>query len=404
MRMQGANSEKILISGIGLISAIGSNVQECLESLRSGRTGIGHARMLQTRHRDEFMLGEVKLSNEQLCDLLAISEKDRIGHTRTSLLALSAGLEALLDAGFKPGDLGGHRIGIISATTVGGMDKSENSYRTRDFASGFVQTHPSGDSTDKIAKYLGIDAYLSTLSTACSSAANAMMHAARLIHHGYLDAVLVGGVDPLSRFTLNGFNALMILDREWCCPFDQNRRGLNLGEGAGFIVLEKESLVKQRGAKSYCTLAGYANANDAYHQTASSPDGEGAFISMSKALEMSGLKPEEIDYINVHGTGTSNNDLSEGLALKRVFGEKLPPFSSTKAFTGHTLGAAAGVEAVISILSIEHGLIFPNLNFSEPIAEFGVAPVTELISRPVKSVLSNSFGFGGNNSTLVFSR
>jgi 3-oxoacyl-[acyl-carrier-protein] synthase-1 len=230
------------------------------------------------------------------------------------------------------------------------------------------------------------------------------MHGARLIHHGYLDAVLVGGVDPLSRFTLNGFNALMILDREWCCPFDQNRRGLNLGEGAGFIVIEKESSVKERAAKSYCSLAGYANANDAYHQTASSPDGEGAFMSMSKALEMSGLRPDEIDYINVHGTGTSNNDLSEGLALKRVFGDTLPPFSSTKAFTGHTLGAAAGVEAVISILAIEHGLIFPNLNFSEPIVEFGVAPVTKLISRPVRTVLSNSFGFGGNNSTLVFSR
>lgn len=127
-------------------------------------------------------------------------------------------------------------------------------------------------------------------------------------------------------------------------------------------------------------------------------------MSMSKALEMSGLRPDEIDYINVHGTGTSNNDLSEGLALKRVFGDTLPPFSSTKAFTGHTLGAAAGVEAVISILAIEHGLIFPNLNFSEPIVEFGVAPVTKLISRPVRTVLSNSFGFGGNNSTLVFSR
>lgn len=404
MSMQGANSEKILISGIGLISAIGSNVQECLEALSSGRTGIGRAQFLQTRHKDEFMLGEVKLSNEQLFDILAISEEDRIRHTRTSLLALSAGREALLDAGFKLGDFGGRRIGIISATTVGGMDKSENSYPTRDLASGFVQTHPSGDSTDKLGEYLGIDAYRSTLSTACSSAANAIMHGARLIHHGYLDAVLVGGVDPLSRFTLNGFNALMILDREWCCPFDQNRRGLNLGEGAGFIVIEKESSVKERAAKSYCSLAGYANANDAYHQTASSPDGEGAFMSMSKALEMSGLRPDEIDYINVHGTGTSNNDLSEGLALKRVFGDTLPPFSSTKAFTGHTLGAAAGVEAVISILAIEHGLIFPNLNFSEPIVEFGVAPVTKLISRPVRTVLSNSFGFGGNNSTLVFSR
>ena len=186
---------------------------------------------------------------------------------------------------------------------------------------------------------------------------------------------------------------------------ETERNGLNLGEGAGFLVIESASSAKKRGAKVLCKLAGYANANDAYHQTASSPDGEGATTSMLKALEMSGLTTTDIDYINVHGTGTHNNDLSEGVALKRVFGESLPPFSSTKSYTGHTLGAAAAIEAVFSILALEHGVVFPNLNFSTTIEDLGISPVTQLMTgQKVNNVLSNSFGFGGNNSTLIFSK
>ncbi len=396
---------KILVTGIGVISAIGNSVSENLSSLRSAKSGIGPIRYLETVHKNDFMVGELQLSNDDLCDLLEIAAKDKIKHSRTSLMTLAAAGEALLDCGLAKGEFEGRRVGFISATTVGGMDKSENHYHSRDLASGFVRTHSTGDSGERVAEYLGVDSYHTTLSTACSSAANAIMHGARLINHGKLDMVLVGGVDPLSRFTLNGFNSLMILDREWCSPFDENRRGLNLGEGAGFVMLESASSAERRGAQVYCRLAGYANANDAYHQTASSPDGDGAVRSMEKALIMSGLKPSEIDYINVHGTGTSNNDLSEGVALKRFFGDQLPPFSSTKSFTGHTLGASAGIEAVFSILAIKQGLIYPNLNFRKAIQELGISPAEKLISdRTVNNVLSNSFGFGGNNSTLIFSK
>jgi len=212
-------------------------------------------------------------------------------------------------------------------------------------------------------------------------------------------------VDALSRFTLNGFNSLMILDRDWCRPFDRHRKGLNLGEGAGYLVLESDRITGGDPDRRICRLSGFANANDAYHQTASSPGGEAAFRAMSEALSMGGIDTGEIGYVNAHGTGTENNDASEGTALVRLFGDDLPPFSSTKSFTGHTLGAAAGVEAVFSVMALKYGLLFPNLGFTEPMEEPGIVPVTEgKEGISLMHVLSNSFGFGGNNSTLIFSK
>jgi 3-oxoacyl-[acyl-carrier-protein] synthase II len=219
-----------------------------------------------------------------------------------------------------------------------------------------------------------------------------------------IDRAVVGGVDSLSKFTFNGFNTLMILDKEWCKPFDENRKGLNLGEAGAFIVIEGEAALKKRNGKALAKVAGYANSNDAYHQTASSPEGLGATTAIKEALEMSGLSPGQIDYINMHGTGTPNNDQSESKASVNVFGSHVPKFSSTKAYTGHTLAAAAGVEAVISVLSLQNNKIFPNLNFSTPISEFGLVPVTSVTDHQMKNVLSNSFGFGGNCSSLIISK
>jgi 3-oxoacyl-[acyl-carrier-protein] synthase I len=285
------------------------------------------------------------------------------------------------------------------------MDKTEINFRHYQLGApynNFILTHDCSDSTEKIAVRLGFRDMVSTISTACSSSANAIMFGARLIKHGKLDRVLAGGTDALSKFTLNGFNTLMILDKQACRPFDKNRVGLNLGEGAAFLVLESEEALD--GRTPLCELSGYANANDAYHQTASSPDGYGPFLSMSQALESSRLHPGDIDYINAHGTGTDNNDLTEGIAIERIFGDKIPPVSSTKPYTGHTLGAAAAVEAVISILSINNKVVFPNLNFKEKMDELHFEPVKEMITGiKVKHVLSNSFGFGGNDSTLIFS-
>jgi 3-oxoacyl-[acyl-carrier-protein] synthase-1 len=287
------------------------------------------------------------------------------------------------------------------------MDRSEQFYASflADPGKGRmidIVNHDCGDSTERIAADLGVTGFVTTVSTACSSSVNALMFGSNLIKTGQLDRVIVGGSDSVTKFTLNGFNTLMILDKTGCHPFDEHRAGLTLGEGAAYLVLESEEVVAKENKVILAEVSGYGNANDAYHQTASSPDGAGAFLAMSKALEMSGLHASDIDYINVHGTGTENNDLSEGIAIERIFGTDIPPFSSTKGFTGHTLGAAGAVEAVISVLAIRNRVIFPNLNFSTPMKELHIRPETTLRRKvEIKHVLSNSFGFGGNNSAVV---
>ena len=390
----------ILVSGLGIICAIGNNTADCLDSLLSEKSGIGDIQILDTVHKDEFKVGEVKMTNLKLLKLLNIPEEAYSNYSRTSLLAIVAAKEALESSQINLND--GLKTGIVSATTIGGMDKTENNYLKDGADTNYILSHSCGDSTEKIANYLGISDYRTTISTACSSAANAIMHGANLIKHGIIDRAIVGGVDSLSKFTLNGFNSLMILDKGYCKPFDENRKGLNLGEGAGFIILEK---AENNPKRKLCYLSGFANANDAFHETASSPNGLGAYTAMKLAIEMSGKELSDIDYVNVHGTGTENNDLSEGVALKRVFGDNIPKFSSTKSYTGHTLAAAAGLEAVFSVLAIQNGIIYPNLNFTNVIKDLGIKPQIKLeTGKTINTVLSNSFGFGGNSSSLIFSK
>lgn len=391
---------QVCITGIGVISGIGKDVAENLASLQAGRHGMGPVSLFPTRHA--VPVGEVKADNEQLAACLGLQAGL---YSRTALLGMTAAREACADAGLDDDAKQALRIGLISSTSVGGMDLTEQFYPAfrRNTGKGrlrYVATHDCGDSTERMARWLGIRDYVTTVSTACSSAANAIIFGARLIRAGYLDCVIAGGTDALCRFTLNGFSSLMILDREHCRPFDASRAGLNLGEGAGYVVMQSEASVRR---PPYCLLAGYANANDAFHQTASSPEGDGPYLAMKQALQRSGLQAADIQYINVHGTGTPNNDLSEGIALQRLFGPGVPPFSSTKAFTGHTLGAAGGIEAVYSVLAVRRGILFPCLNFREPMPETGLVPnTTWQAGLPLRAVLSNSFGFGGNNASLIF--
>ena len=220
-----------------------------------------------------------------------------------------------------------------------------------------------------------------------------------------LDIVVAGGTESLTKFTLNGFNTLMILDKEFCKPFDEHRNGLNLGEGAGYLVLVSDRVAETLAKPLYCKLSGYNNSNDAYHQTASSPDGTGSYMAMEKALQKAGLTTKDIDYINLHGTGTPNNDSAEGTAIKRLFEPSFPPMSSTKSFTGHTLGASGGIEAVFSVLAIKYGFIYPNLRFETQMEELPFSPETKFSKgNKINHVMSNSFGFGGNCSSLIFSR
>ena len=417
----------IYITGAGVVSAIGIGQAATLEALKTGTTGIAPMRYLDSRH-SELPVGEVKHSNSELAALLGASDDIRL--TRTALLGRLALREALLQAGLitpenislssllsplssSPSPL--TDVPFVSATTVGGMDRREAFYAAEshtDRQHALIATHHSGNSTAMIAEPFGPFASLATVSTACSSATNALISAVNILRCGLADIVVAGGAECLTKFHLNGFNTLMILDSEPCRPFDRDRAGLNLGEGAAYLVLETESSLRLRAAKPLARLSGYGNACDAFHQTASSPDGDGAYLAMQQALTTAGLKPEDIDYINAHGTGTPNNDLSESRAIRRLFSPHIPPVSSTKSFTGHTTSASGAIEAVFCLLAMQHQFLPQNLNFRTPMDE-GIVPVpphSSLLSppssllSPLTHVLSNAFGFGGNDSSIIFSK
>ena len=389
----------IVVTGVGIVSALGIGVEQNLTAIREGLTGISPTpSILKTSHK--IPVGELLLTNEELHNVANIPASEHL--SRTALLGILAVREALANSTADKSK----RVGLVSSTSVGGMDLTEHFFeefienesagRLRD-----VRMHDCAASTEAIVKHCGINGYSTTISTACSSAANAVITGAKLLKHNIVDSVVVGGTDALSTFTLNGFKSLMILDDKPCRPFDMTRAGLNLGEGAGYIVLQRE----EDAESYYCHLVGYANRNDAHHQTASSQEGNGAYLAMCAALEMAGLPTNAIDYINAHGTGTGNNDASESKAFVRLFGKTVPPFSSTKAFTGHTLAAAGGIESVLSVLAISEGVIYPNLNFKEPIEEYGLIPISAFADhQKIDAVLSNSFGFGGNCSSLLFTR
>ncbi|SDC88081.1 beta-ketoacyl-[acyl-carrier-protein] synthase family protein [Niabella drilacis] len=397
-----SKEQTVYISGLGVISAIGNNVAENLDALTSGRAGMRTMQRLQSAHKQILPVAEVQLSNDALAGLAGLPEEV----SRTALLSAIAAQEAVADAGIE---LAAWRTGFISANSVGGMDKTE------DFFPGFLQdasggdlkmvvNHECGAVTEVVADALGIKDFVTTISTACSSSANSIFLGARMIRQGLLDVAVAGGTDALTRFTLNGFNTLMILDQEYCQPFDENRRGLNLGEGAGYVVLVSERVAATLARKPVSALSGWANANDAHHQTASSPEGKGNLLAMEGALKKAGLSPADIDYINVHGTGTSNNDSSEGRAIAALFAGHYPAMSSTKSYTGHTLGASGAIEAVYAVLAIREGVVFPSLRLQTPIQELPFAVTTVLEKKEISHVLSNSFGFGGNCSSLVFSK
>ncbi|MCB0537795.1 MAG: beta-ketoacyl-[acyl-carrier-protein] synthase family protein [Bacteroidetes bacterium] len=396
--------QKVAVTGMGIVSAIGNNVAENYTNLIAGNHGLTDIANLNTIHKGSIKVGEIKNTDKELKQELSIALKKPI--SRTSLLGIKALKEALTQANIK--DINQIETAFISSSSVGGMDKTEHFYQTYftdKEAQNYITTHDIGDTSHKIADYFGLKGMVTAISTACSSSANAIMLGVRLIQTNQAKRVIVGGTDALTKFTINGFNTLMILTDSYNTPFDENRKGLNLGEAAAYLILESEDTIQKTGNKPLAYISGYGNANDAYHQTASSEEGEGAYLAMKKAFEISGLKPQEIDYINTHGTATENNDLSEGKALERIYnGISVPHFSSTKPFTGHTLAAAAAIEAVFSILALQNGVVYPNLNFTIPMKELSIIPQTVQLKKNINHVLSNSFGFGGNCSSLIFSK
>lgn len=393
--------KNIVITGEGIISAIGNDKAAVLQSLLDGRSGIVEMKHLHSSHH-ELPVGEVQLSNDEMKAMLALPVEEQT--SRTSLMGMLAVRQALAEAKLPETAPKNRRVVLISGTTVGGMDITEqyyDSFATSDEHLDCLKKHDCGSSTEEIAAMFGISE-CTTISTACSSAANALILGANLLKTGQADLVIAGGSEALTRFHLNGFNSLMILDHEPCRPFDAQRAGLNLGEGAAFVVMETEASARERGADIHAWLTGYGNACDAFHQTASSDNGEGAYRAMTEALEMAHLQPEDIDYVNAHGTGTPNNDLSESAALKRVFAEKMPLISSTKAFTGHTTSASGSIETVICLLAMQHHFVPANLRWEHQIPD-GITPTTGVKDVTLKHVVCNAFGFGGNDSSLILS-
>ncbi|SHK85280.1 3-oxoacyl-[acyl-carrier-protein] synthase-1 [Chitinophaga jiangningensis] len=400
-------AERVFITGMGMVTAIGDNVAGNLQRLRQQESGLGFTDYIDTIYKQVLPVGEVKLDNTTLFRMAGIPVQD--GFSRTTLLGLVAMREALQQAGIQ--HLQDEPTGFINASTVGGMCDTEKVYfdlinpeKSGTFIES-IHTLDCADCTQRIADTVGFTEHMATISTACSSSANALMFGARMIKAGMYQRMVCGGTEALTRFTLNGFNSLKNVDKQFCRPFDQQRTGLNLGEGAAYLVLESESFAKANNSTILAEFTGYCNANEAFHPTSPSPEGDGAYAAMKNALAMSGRTLEEVQYINVHGTATLNNDISEGRALERMFGTAIPPFSSTKPFTGHTLAAAGAIEAIYAVLAIRNGIIFPNLNFSERMEELQIAPATELQEEVViNNVISNSFGFGGNNASLVISK
>ncbi len=399
-------SDRVFITGIGIISALGNGIQANLQALKNESSGIDHSIRIKDAVSASYLFGEVSESNRELAAQSFCGRAHN--NSRTALLGLTAAYEALRSA-----SLDNHKVdnfGLVNGTSVGGMDVTELNYhdftygKPVDFQEAF-SAHDCGFSAEYIADSLGIRKHVSTVSTACSSSANSIYYAAELIKNGQIDGAIAGGSDALSYFTFHGFNSLLILDPEKCKPFDGLRKGLNLGEGAAFLVLESEKNAERRKVNPIAELAGYGNASDAFHQTASSPDGIGATLAMEKSLKMANFPLSEISYINAHGTGTENNDQSECTAIKNIFGDSIPEYSSTKSYTGHTLGAAGAIEAVYSILAIQEGIMIANQKILREMDVLSKPPIQSYReNEEVRNVLSNSFGFGGNCTSLIFSR
>lgn len=391
----------LVVTGIGIITALGDDLKSNHQALQEGKDGLSHLQNFDTAYASTRYFGEIKHSDNALRKVLGVK---RAGVTRTSLLSQWAFEQAIKDSQLSRTEVQAPNTAFISANTVGGMCYTDALYSDANTKAGqpspYITAYDNGASTLYIQQAFEMRGMANTINTACSSSANAVMYGARLLEKGFADRAIVGGVDSLAKFTINGFNSLYILSDEKCQPFDEKRKGLNLGEGAAYIVLEKAQNAK--GKKVYAKLSGFGNANDAFHPSSISDEGTGPYNAMKKALDRGSLKPSSVDYINAHGTGTENNDITEARAMKRLF-EKVPPFSSTKTFTGHTLGAAGAIEAVFSILSIHHQEIYANLRFTTKMEGQRLQPESVYRQSTINHVMSNSFGFGGNCSTLIFS-
>ena len=386
----------LAISASTLATAIGAGREATLAALRSQRTGLAPVRFEQLPL--STWTGEV-----EGVDAIALPNGLAEFDCRNNRLAwLGLQCVGFVDAvSAARARWGAGRIGVFLGTSTSGLLQTERAYRRRD-ANGalpadfhYGPTQNTYSLADFVARALRLDGPGWVVSTACSSSAKVFGNAARLIDAGLIDAAVVGGVDSLCLTTLYGFNSLELLSSDICRPWDAARNGLSIGEAAAFALVERDASAPQGW------LLGIGESNDGHHMSTPHPEGAGAIAAMQQALAEAGLAAGDIDYINLHGTATPSNDAAEDRAVATVFGTTTP-CSSTKGATGHTLGAAGGVEALISMLAIEHGLMPAGLNLRKRDPSLRMSYLTDNRSAPVRRVLSNSFGFGGSNASLVF--
>jgi len=391
------------MTGAGIVSALGTNKGETWDRLLAGERGFDTIDLFDVTGQRAKIAASVR----------GVELPDHHGEwSRTSAFAGVAGREALAEAGL---DTRSARVGLVVGSTTGGMFETEARLaklhaepHTLEGRQALLDmlSHPLTSTGDCLARTLGPFTRVRTVCSACSSGANALAIAALWLLEGSVDAVLAGGTDGLCRLTLSGFNALAAIDPEPCRPFDRRRRGLNIGEGAGFVVLERASRARERGAEPLCELAGWAIAAEAHHITNPEARGVTAAAAIRGAIARAGLSPKEIDYVNAHGTGTPLNDPMESAALATALGEEVLriPVSSSKGQLGHTLGAAGAIEAILAGLAVRRGAVPPTAGLEEPDP---ACPLVHVMgkgqARRVRAAVSNSFGFGGMDGVLVVS-
>jgi 3-oxoacyl-[acyl-carrier-protein] synthase II len=387
---------RIAVTGLGAVSPFGAGVKAYWTGVAAGTCAVAPVTLFETDGLRCRVAAEVP-------DVTGSARR-----SRADRLALAAAAEALEDARVTRRER--QDVALLVGAVGGGMLETEAWYWTRAGREAgrrlrAVRSTLPSSHADAIAHRLGVHGPRETLVTACSSGAAALAMAADLIADGAVDVALAGGADALTRICYMGFSALKLLDPAPCRPFDRARRGMSIGEGAAFVVLEEEGRARARGARIYAELAGAGMTTDAYHVTAPQPEGEGMARAMRAALAQAGIAPSAVGYANAHGTATPQNDRIEARALREVFGEGGLLVSSTKSMIGHTMAAAGSLEAVVTVLALAHDLVPPtaNLEAPDPDVAFDCVPVTARDVR-LEHAISNSFGFGGQNVTLLFRR
>jgi 3-oxoacyl-[acyl-carrier-protein] synthase II len=407
--------KRVVVTGLGALSPIGNDVQTTWENAINGVSGVGPITRVNPDDYPAKVAAELKdFDVEQFMD-----KKDARKMDRFTQYAVAASLMAVKDANLEINDENAPRVGVWIGSGIGGMETFETQYKIllekgpRRVSPFFVPMLIPDMATGQVSIALGAKGFNSCTVTACATGTNSIGDAFRVIERGEADVMVTGGAEaPLTEMSFAGFTANKALStnpdpNSASRPFDQDRDGFVMGEGAGIVVLEELEHAIARGATIYAEIVGYGATGDAHHITAPAPNGEGGARAMKQAVEGSGLDITEIDYINAHGTSTPYNDKFETLAIKEVFGDhayKLA-ISSTKSMTGHLLGAAGGVEAILSILAIKEGIIPPTINYKTPDPDCDLDYVpNEARKREVKAVLSNSLGFGGHNATIIFKK